>query len=118
LPETTPASTRCTIVFRGHLGAEPDAVAGGPAPCPLELPPPLPTPWLVYFCATFVAQYDYFFATQDPPRYPEGDPVLLFTVAIGGVTFSCGLQDSVSTVAPPPYARLDHPAPPDTGPAG
>ena len=109
LPDTTPSSTRCSIVFRGYLGSELDAVAGGPAPCPLELAPPPPTPWLVYFCATFDSQYNYFYATQDPPRYPEGDAVARFSLAIDGASFDCSYQRSVRTVAPPSNARLDHP---------
>lgn len=67
LPPETPPGTTCWIVFRGRLGGEPDAVAAGPAGCPLEPPSPPPPPppttkWIVYQCSDFSHTVEYRYA--------------------------------------------------------
>ncbi len=53
LPIDTPPTTRCILVFRGQLGQEDDAVAGGFVPCPLEVPPPAPPSQTLWTCRLF-----------------------------------------------------------------
>ncbi|HWC04414.1 MAG TPA: hypothetical protein VHF87_16785 [Methylomirabilota bacterium] len=79
LPGDTPPGTRCWLIFRGRLGGEPDAVAGSPASCPTEAPSIAPL-WYVYTCKDWAVTIRYNYATQDPPRDPDGLYLFQFIV--------------------------------------
>jgi hypothetical protein len=113
LPADAAPGAPCWLIFRGQLGAEPDAVVGTRVGCPFTPPPP-PTPgqWYVYLCATFLSELDYLYATTNPPLW-EGpnDPALVFGYRqeSTGTGFSCSLLVRQAQ-QPPPNARTEHPA--------
>jgi hypothetical protein len=114
LPPDAEQGVPCWLIFRGQLGLEQEAVVGGQVGCPVEPPPPPPPPgqWYVYFCATFVSELDYVYATTSPPLWEGGpnDPALIFHYSqeSTGTGFSCFLVHR-QRQEPPPNSRTEHP---------
>jgi hypothetical protein len=120
LPRNLPAGTRCWVVFRGTLGTEPNVVAASEAGCPVEPPPPFSgSQWTVYQCVRLEAIPNnpdgappvyYAYATQNPPRLPEGDPVIHIGEERHPVSIRCTLANSVAIPDGPwpPDLRVEH----------
>jgi hypothetical protein len=90
LPTDTPPTTRCMLVFRGQLGQENDAVAGGFVPCPLHVPPPAPPSQTLWTCRLFGVPFGTsvfqlletrVVATDDPEVPPQLIPPYIDLVA-------------------------------------
>lgn len=112
LPGDAVPDAPCFLIFRGQLGLESGAVAGAQVACP-PVPPPPPPPagqWYVYYCATFIASDNYFYATMNPPLW-DFDAALLFYYKqeSTGTGFSCSLKTR-GWAEQPPGTRTDHPA--------
>jgi hypothetical protein len=111
LPDDAAQGTPCWLVFRGQLGAEPDAVVGSMVPCPPPDAPPPPPPgqWFVYLCKS-PGQPSYVYATTNPPLWDFWPALTIFhSQESTSSNFTCALM-VVHAEEPPPQARTEHPA--------
>ncbi len=109
LPDDAAPGAPCWLVFRGQLGAEPDAVVGSMAPCPPPEAPPPPPPgrWFIYLCKS-PGRPSYMYATTNPPLWDFWPALTIFhSRPSTGTTFRCSLV--VQHAAEPPLGAVTDP---------